>query len=86
MHQTFQQRRRLRAVCKRRTDLSFFIPAVRVAHTKVESLLAAGARVLAVYPNKVVLQRQDSVATVDDWGRVTWAAAQRAPRSRNLPR
>jgi hypothetical protein len=86
MHQTFQQRRRLRAASKRHTDLSFFTPAVRVAHVKVESLLAAGARVLAVYPNKVVLRRQDSVATVDDWGRVTWAAAQRRPRNLNLPR
>jgi hypothetical protein len=75
MYQTLHQRKGLRHGNARRADLSRFTPMTQVARAKVDSLIAAGAQVLAVQPAKVVLRRQESVATVDDWGRVSWEHA-----------
>jgi hypothetical protein len=83
MHQTLHQRKSLRNAVRRNTDLSRFEPQVMQARGTVTSLLQAGARVVAVHPQKVVLQRQESIATIDDRGRVTWKQARGA---RALPR
>lgn len=60
-------------------DLRRFKPMVVNARTKVDELLARNAQLVSVHENQVCLQRlvasSVQVATVDQWGRVSWVAA-----------
>jgi hypothetical protein len=56
-------------------DMRRFHPIVAAAAAKVSEFVAAGAVVTSVERDRVLLRRQESMATVDSCGRVTWSAA-----------
>lgn len=70
MSLTIAQRRALR----RPLDLSRFQPMAPGARDRVEELLKRGAIVVRVTAEQVVVRRAGQTATVDQVGRVKWAA------------
>ena len=61
-------------------DLRRFSPTNPSAIAKVQEFVAAGAVVTGVERDRVLLRRQDSVATVDACGSVAWSAAPKVRR------
>jgi hypothetical protein len=59
-------------------NLSRFEPLSGVATSKINDLIAAGAKLTLVERTRVQMRRMESLVTVDEWGRVSWAAAPRA--------
>lgn len=70
MSLTLRQRRALR----RPLDLSRFQPLTPAARDRVDDLMRRGATLVRVTPEQVVVRRQAQLATVDQVGRVQWAA------------
>jgi hypothetical protein len=50
-----------------------FQPYGSVPKSKVEFIFQRGGSLIEDHPDRVVLEREGQVATVDQWGRVTWS-------------
>ncbi len=70
MSLTLRQRRALR----RPLDLSRFQPTTPSARARVDELVQRGATVVRVSAEQVIVRRQAQLATIDQLGRVSWAA------------
>ena len=58
------------------TKFRKFQPMAVVASEKIKMILDRGGRIVNERKEFVEIQRQDSIAKIDQWGRVDWRADQ----------
>lgn len=56
------------------TKFRKFQPTTVVASEKIKMILDRGGRIVNERKEFVEIQRQDSIAKIDQWGRVDWRA------------
>jgi hypothetical protein len=49
-----------------------FEPYIAAAKTKIEFIIGRGGRLTEEHRDYVILEKDQQVAKVDHWGRVTW--------------